>query len=83
MYDAFLYIDESRPYSATAVRHIVYSNEELAHDPLGYYKNRNVTDAQPENNMPLFRDYPYNESHWMMPESFPVDFDDTPTEQKK
>jgi len=33
--------------------------------------------------MPLFRDYPYNESHWMMPESFPVDFDDTPTEQKK
>ncbi|CAD8176889.1 unnamed protein product [Paramecium pentaurelia] len=80
-YDAFLYVDECRPYSSTSTRYIVYTDEELKFDPLGFYKQRPVNDGKFDPHLPYFRDYPYNESWWNMNESFPSDFDDTPSQQ--
>lgn len=81
-YDAFLYVDECRPYSPLSGRYYTFSNEELAHDPLGYYKPRKVSEAQANQHFPFFKDFPYNETHWMLPESFPAGFDDAQTEKR-
>jgi hypothetical protein len=43
----------------------------LSFDPFGYYKKRLLSDRYPEQNMPYFEDYPMNDSHWNIFETFP------------
>lgn len=43
----------------------------LERDPFGYYKPRLMSDSRPDPNLPYFEDYPMNDSHWNIWETFP------------
>jgi hypothetical protein len=41
--DPTMLINPCRPYSSTSGKYQIFSNEELALDPFGYYSGRQIT----------------------------------------
>eukprot|EP01017_Pseudomicrothorax_dubius_P028949 TRINITY_DN3485_c0_g1_i1.p1 TRINITY_DN3485_c0_g1~~TRINITY_DN3485_c0_g1_i1.p1 ORF type:complete len:193 (+),score=57.38 TRINITY_DN3485_c0_g1_i1:115-693(+) len=77
-FDPSMVIDDTRPYSPSAGRYLVWGDENLLVDPFGYYSgDRRLSETAPSPQMPYYEDYPQNDSHWDIWEIFGKD---VPTE---
>ncbi|KAM3136725.1 hypothetical protein pb186bvf_011170 [Paramecium bursaria] len=79
-YDAFLYVDECRPYSSTSTRYFTYDDEDLSFDPFGFYKPKLLNDEQPGIHTPYFADYPLNQTTYDIDPYLDLDITDQQTE---
>jgi len=80
-YDPSMVVEECRPYSSTSARYLIWSDDALKHDPFGYYARKLTSEKRPEENFPIFEDYPMNDTRWDIWEIFEPDFDDTQFEK--
>ena len=72
--DPTMLINPCRPYSATSGKYHVYSNEDLAFDPFGYYSGRQVARTPAEAAHLYYPDFPHDGNVWHI--NPPMEYDD-------
>jgi len=72
--DPTMLINPCRPYAATSGKYHVYSNEDLAFDPFGYYSGRQVARTPAEAAHLYYPDFPHDGNVWHI--NPPMEYDD-------
>jgi len=66
-------INPCRPYAAASGKYQIFSNEDLAYDPFGYYSGRQVA-RTPAEGFVYYPDFPHDGNVWHM--SPPMEYED-------